>query len=75
MTVYADDDMMQGNKEMIEVALFNSTYSDATGAGEEMGKGGTPKEEMSCESNLGHMVKNCMTVIRKSGCCAIGYIQ
>ena len=29
-----------------------------------MGKGGTPKEEMTCESNLGHTVKSCMTVIR-----------
>lgn len=29
-------------------------------------KGKTPKEEMACESSLGHTVKNCMTVIRLS---------
>lgn len=40
-----------------------------------MGKGGTPKEEISCKSNLGHTVKSCMTVIRFCGCCAIGRIQ
>jgi len=29
-------------------------------------KGKTPKEETACESNLGHTVKNGMTVIRVS---------
>jgi len=38
----------------------------------ERGKGKTPKEEMSCQSNLGHAVKNCMTVIRFYGWGAIG---
>jgi len=60
---------------MIEVALFKSTYSDAAGAGEEKGKGGTPKEEMTCKSNLGHTVKNCMTVIRFCGWGAIDCIH
>lgn len=30
-------------------------------------KGKTPKEEITCESSLGHAVKNRMTVIRYSG--------
>lgn len=30
-------------------------------------KGKTPKEEITCESSLGHTVKNCMTVTRYSG--------
>lgn len=30
-------------------------------------KGKTPKEEITCESSLGHAVKNRMTVIRCSG--------
>lgn len=37
---------------------------DAAGAGDGKGKGNTPKEEMTCESNLGHTVKSCMTVTR-----------
>ena len=41
-----------------------STFSDATGAEEERGKGDTPKEETACKSNLGHTVKSRMTVIR-----------
>ncbi|MBQ2802636.1 MAG: hypothetical protein IJF07_01910 [Lachnospiraceae bacterium] len=49
--------------EKIEVAYFISTFSDAAGVGEEEEKGKTPKEEMSCVSNLGHTVKNRMTVI------------
>lgn len=41
-----------------------STFFDAAGAGEGKGKGKTPKDEMTCESSLGHAVKNRMTVIR-----------
>ena len=37
---------------------------DAAGAGDGKGKGKTPKDEMTCESILGHTVKNRMTVIR-----------
>ena len=37
---------------------------DAAGADERGRKGGTPKEEMTCQSSLGHTVKNRMTVIR-----------
>lgn len=40
--------------------------SDAAGADEEEGKGKTPKEEMTCESNLGHEMKNLMTVIQST---------
>ena len=54
----------------IEVAYFNSILSDAAGADEGRRKGKTPKEEMTCESSLGHTVKNRMTVIR-NGWCAI----
>ena len=36
-----------------------------TGTEEEKGKGKTPKEERTCISNLGHTVKNRMTVIYK----------
>lgn len=36
---------------------------DAAGAGEEKGKGNTPKEGMTCSLTLGHAVKSCMTVI------------
>ena len=43
-----------------------STFSDATGAEEERGKGDTPKEETACKSNLGHTVKSRVTVIRLS---------
>lgn len=50
-------------EERVEVAFFISTFSDASGAGEGDGKGRTPKERISCESGLGHTVKNCMTVI------------
>lgn len=49
---------------MIEVACFMSTFFDAAGAGEGKGKGKTPKDETICKSNLGHAVKNRMTVIR-----------
>lgn len=60
------------NKEIkIEVAFFMSNFSDAAGAGEGRGKGKTPKEEMTCQSILGHAVKSRMTVIRQ-GWCAIG---
>ena len=48
----------------IEVAFFMSTLIDATGAGDRREKGMTPKEEMTCNSILGHAVKSCMTVIR-----------
>ena len=34
-----------------------------TGAEEAKRKGKTPKEEISCKSNLGHMIKSRMTVI------------
>ena len=37
---------------------------DAAGARDGKGKGKTPKDEMTCESILGHAVKSCMTVIR-----------
>ena len=40
-----------------------SNFSDAAGAWEEKGKGNTPKEEMTCQSILGHAVKSRMTVI------------
>lgn len=50
-------------EERVEVAFFISMFSDASGADEGNGKGNTPKEEISCGSNLGHTVKNCMTVI------------
>ena len=54
--------IIQLNKE-IEVAFFKSSFSDVTGTEEEEGKGKTPKEEMSCKSNLGHAIKSRMTVI------------
>lgn len=38
-----------------------------TGTGEESGKGEAPKEDRTCEWNLGHVVKNYMTVIAKMG--------
>lgn len=47
----------------IEVAYFIIIFSDMAGIGEEERKGKTPKEEMSCVSNLGHTVKSRMTVI------------
>lgn len=40
---------------------------DAAGAGDGKGKGKTPKDEMTCESILGHAVKSCMTVIESDG--------
>lgn len=40
-----------------------SSFSDVAGTVEEKGKGKTPKEEITCVSNLGHTVKSCMTVI------------
>ncbi len=40
-----------------------STSFDVAGTGDEGEKGKTPKEEMSCESSLGHAVKSRMTVI------------
>ncbi len=40
-----------------------SSFSDVTVTEEGKGKGRAPKEEMHCKSNLGHIVKNCMTVI------------
>ena len=49
--------------QKIEVAFFKSTSLDVTGTGEEEEKGKTPKEEISCKSNLGHTVKSRMTVI------------
>lgn len=50
--------------EEIEVAFLRSTLFDAAGAGDGRGKGETPKEEAFCGPNLGHAVKNRMTVIR-----------
>ncbi len=40
-----------------------SSPFDVTGTGEKGRKGNMPKEESSCSLNLGHAVKNCMTVI------------
>ncbi len=40
-----------------------STISDVAGTDEELGKEGTPKEEISCRSSLGHRVNNFVTVI------------
>ena len=40
-----------------------SSPSNVAGTRAEGGKGKTPKEEMTCQSILGHTVKNCMTVI------------
>lgn len=55
------------NHMTIEVAFFMSIFSDAAGAGEEKGKGNTPKEEMTCQSSLGHTVNSRVTVIRMDG--------
>lgn len=63
MTDVSQDAIIHLNKKKIEVACFKSTFSDAAGADEEKRKGKTPKEEMTCKSNLGHRVKNSMTVI------------
>lgn len=51
-------------EKKIEVAFFKSILFDAAGAGDERKKGNTPKEEISCRSNLGHTVKSRVTVIR-----------
>ena len=51
------------NISKIEVAYFIIIFSDMAGIDEEERKGKTPKEEMSCVSNLGHTVKSRMTVI------------
>ncbi len=40
-----------------------SSPFDVTGTGEKGRRGNTPKEERACCLNLGHAVKNCMTVI------------
>lgn len=40
-----------------------SSESDVTGTEDGLGKGTTPKEEMTCESNLGDTSKRCITVI------------
>lgn len=40
-----------------------STFLDVTVTDEGKGKGRAPKEEMYWKSNLGHIVKSCMTVI------------
>ena len=47
----------------IEVACFKSSSFDVAGTEEKEGKGKTPKEEITCESSLGHTIKSCMTVI------------
>ena len=62
LTLHCENAMMFLIK--IEVAFFMSTLIDATGAGDRREKGMTPKEEMTCNSILGHAVKSCMTVIR-----------
>ena len=53
---------MKSNIE-IEVAFCKSTFPDVTGTNDGGGKGRTPKEEMTCTSNLGHTVNSRMTVI------------
>ena len=50
--------------EKIEVAFFRSIFFDAAGASEKRRKGNTPKGLVVCRSNLGHTVKNRVTVIR-----------
>lgn len=43
--------------------MYKSIFSDVAGTGEEERKGKTPKEERTCCSSLGHMIKSHMTVI------------
>ncbi|MCI9319549.1 MAG: hypothetical protein HFH05_05650 [Lachnospiraceae bacterium] len=44
--------------------MFKSNLPNTTGVDAGRQKGRTPKEERTCESILGHTVKNRMTVIR-----------
>lgn len=53
------------NGNEIEVACFMSTFPDVTGTEEGKEKGNMPKEEGPYR-NLGHTIKNRMTVIRTS---------
>lgn len=62
MTEIGENAIIQLNMK-IEVAYFKSIFSDVTGTEEEERKGKTPKEEISCISNLGHAIKSRMTVI------------
>lgn len=62
MTAVWENAIIQLNMK-IEVAYFKSIFSDVTGTEEEERKGKTPKEEISCMSNLGHTIKSRMTVI------------
>lgn len=51
----------------IEVAYFISTLSYVSGTVEDFGKGNVPKGNIPVYIVLGHIVKSCMTVIRRWG--------